>query len=247
MYSRRPGARFNRGRIATAAAASSTPISILGSLAWWVRADLGITIGTGVSAWADQSGNGVNFAQGTGSAQPAFGATAGPNNTPAVTGDGTNDILSATWSRVAPGTQPFYVWHVLKQVTWTNGRILYGDINGGVGFAAQQLTGTPNISVSINAVQENPNAAGTVGSFFRHELYFNNTTGSYHKIGSTNSTGGSTTNAAGSGTMYLFGFGGGAYSNIAIAESFVFLGTPSAQQRAALDEYCTQRYGAGLV
>lgn len=47
----------------------------LPNLALWLRADMGITIGTGVSAWADQSGNGNNFTQGTGSAQPTLNAS----------------------------------------------------------------------------------------------------------------------------------------------------------------------------
>ena len=68
---RRAGRRPGRG-------ASSgivwTPRAITG-LKLWLRADLGVTIGTGVSAWADQSGNGNNVTQGTGSKQPTFNAT----------------------------------------------------------------------------------------------------------------------------------------------------------------------------
>lgn len=40
----------------------------------WLRADLGVTIATGVSSWADQSGNGNHFTQGTGSRQPTVDA-----------------------------------------------------------------------------------------------------------------------------------------------------------------------------
>lgn len=40
------------------------------NLELWLRGDAGITIGTGVSQWADQSGNGRNFTQGTGPKQP---------------------------------------------------------------------------------------------------------------------------------------------------------------------------------
>lgn len=38
----------------------------------WLRADRGITVATGVSSWADQSGNGNHFVQATSVRQPAF-------------------------------------------------------------------------------------------------------------------------------------------------------------------------------
>lgn len=50
------------------------PRNLTGILAWW-RADLGISLGTGVSAWADQSGNGDanrNATQGTAANQPTY-------------------------------------------------------------------------------------------------------------------------------------------------------------------------------
>jgi hypothetical protein len=52
--------------------------SVLGpQLTLWLRADLGITIGTGVSAWADQSGYGNTFTQATGGLQPTYTAVNG--------------------------------------------------------------------------------------------------------------------------------------------------------------------------
>ena len=50
---------------------SADPRAISGLRMFFI-ADKGITIGTGVSAWADQSGNGNDLSQGTGSAQPAL-------------------------------------------------------------------------------------------------------------------------------------------------------------------------------
>jgi hypothetical protein len=57
----------------------------LAGCALWLRADLGITIGTGVSAWADQSGNAHNVTQGTGAAQPTYTTSdAAYNNKPVL-------------------------------------------------------------------------------------------------------------------------------------------------------------------
>jgi hypothetical protein len=53
------------------------------NLELWLKGDAGITIGTGVSQWADQSGNGRNFTQGTGTKQPLNSNTL--NGLPVVT------------------------------------------------------------------------------------------------------------------------------------------------------------------
>jgi hypothetical protein len=75
---------------------ASTPRSIYGSsLVLWLRADLGVTdAGAGkVSAWADQSGLGNDFAQATGANQPTYDAQAG---TPAVLFDGSGTVQFIT-------------------------------------------------------------------------------------------------------------------------------------------------------
>jgi hypothetical protein len=71
MYARR-NVRMNRGRVRDGASSPAvTPLTIFGSsVELWLRADLGVTIGTGVSAWADQSGKGRHCTQATGSRQP---------------------------------------------------------------------------------------------------------------------------------------------------------------------------------
>ncbi len=245
---RRPGARFNRGRIPERqGAVQQTPLTILGSLAWWVRADPGITTGTGVSAWADQSGNGVNFTQGTGSAQPAFVAGA-INGKPTVLFDSVDDVMSASWARSAPGTQPFYIWFVARQVTWIASRGLLGDYAAGPeGFIVQGVTGAPNLAQFAGA-NVNQNTAASLNTFFRFEEYFSNSAASYQKIGSTEVSGGNPGNAVGGGTLQLGAYGNSSSrSNVEFAEAFAFLGAPTASQRAALDAYCTSRYGAGLV
>lgn len=247
---RRPGIRGRREAY-TRYGSAQTPLTILGNLAWWVRADLGITIGTGVSAWADQSGNGVNFTQGTGAWQPAFVASA-INGQPAVQGDGSDDYIRATWARAAPGTQPFYIWLVVKQVTWGSLNCIIGDCNASItsGFTEIQNPSTPSTQTYCISATPGTNSAGTIGSYFRHEMQFQDSTADYLRVGSTTVTGTSAGNSAGSGQVELFQGGSntaGRHANVEIAEAFAFLGVPSAGQRAALDAYCTARYGAGLV
>lgn len=85
-----------------------TPKAISG-LALWLRADMGVTIGTGVSAWADQSGTGdanKNVTQGTGGLQPAFTASNGSyNGRPTIDFTGSQLLRSGTWA--ASLSQPF--------------------------------------------------------------------------------------------------------------------------------------------
>lgn len=221
---------------------SATWLTVLGSLAWWVRPDMGYTMGTGVAAWADQSGNGVNFLQGTGSAQPAL-AAADLDGYSAVVGDGTNDLLAAAWARVAPGTQSFYQRFIIKQVTWVANDALFGDFaSAGVGSTVEMVGVTPAV-IQFNGSIRHSNTGGTVGSYFRLEVQYTNSAADYLKIGSVNQTGTNAGNNAGSGTMQLFAIGNSTlWGNVAIVEACTYLGTPDAAARAALDAIDAAKY-----
>lgn len=66
-------------------------LPIVSNLGLWLRSDKGITLATGVSAWNDQSGNGNNSTQATGSQQPTY-----------ITSDGAaNGKPTLSWSGAA--------------------------------------------------------------------------------------------------------------------------------------------------
>lgn len=80
---------------------SFTPKSLAGLIAWY-RADLGVTVATGVSAWADQSGSGDanrNAIQNTAANQPTLTASdALYNNRPTINNtSGTQYLATPTW------------------------------------------------------------------------------------------------------------------------------------------------------
>ena len=114
MLSRRPGGRFNRGRVAAGGPPAFSPLQVTG-LVLWLRADLGITTVSGkVSAWTDQSGTGdsnKDVTQGTAANRPTYNATdAGYNNQSTLTFDGTDDwMASGVWSTVPTTTGTFFI------------------------------------------------------------------------------------------------------------------------------------------
>ncbi len=83
-------AQTGPGGVGNSTGAGGQPRNIL-----WLRADLGTTIVTGVSAWNDQSGNNNNFSQGTTTMQPAL-ISSGLNGRSLLRFDGSNDFIRAT-------------------------------------------------------------------------------------------------------------------------------------------------------
>lgn len=66
----------------------------------WIAGE-GITTDTGVSSWADQSGNGRHLANSSGGAQPSLESD-GPGGLSYLAFDGTDDILYASFAINAP-------------------------------------------------------------------------------------------------------------------------------------------------
>jgi hypothetical protein len=102
----------------------------------WIKGDAGITIGTGVSAWADQSGKGRGYAQPTGSKQPLNSNTI--NGLAVVTFDGVDDVLDG--SGVFPTAMPAgpYTEIVVFKLVGTPGatKTMLQDVSDGTVMSA---------------------------------------------------------------------------------------------------------------
>lgn len=246
MFARRPGERFNRGRVGTV-----KPPVILHTLITSVpvlqavQSDRGITLnGSTVSAWADQTANAKHYTQGTAANQPTYNA-AGLNGRPTLTFDGTNDSLASTLNLPAPGTTPTFIWWVGRQLSWTANDYWLGNNAGSLSCIIQQRTGTPQL-FQYSGSAANSNSAGTINSWFRGRAYFSNSTGDYLRIGATNVTGASAGNLSGTGRL-IGAATGVQFANVEMAALIYTQGAPSAAELSALDAAVTAVYGAGVA
>jgi len=149
----------------------NTPLVSTGSggvpatgLLLWLKADVGVTtVGSAVTAWADQSGNGNNVANATGATQPQF-VTNAINGIPGIDFSANTDssFLANTSTNLRTALQPRTIVVITNSTVVTGGGII--TFNSGVqgaglavdrymvtGSASQLLiTGNPGNSTSLN-------------------------------------------------------------------------------------------------
>jgi len=239
LFARR-GGRTNRRHVGDQSGAGvQTPLTIITSVpvAQWIRSDLGITIGTGVSAWADQTSNHRDFTQATGGSQPTYNASdATIGNRPSVATDGVAQFLDSTWSRPAPGTTPTWMWFIFKQVAWTGNAVLIGDLTVNR-FLLQQFTASPQVRSFDGTAGPTTNALA-VGTWGRGILQIQNTTADSLKLGSgAPVTGTALGNNVGTGTKIGCNGGGVNFGKATWTEVVITLGVPNATEKTNMDSY----------
>jgi hypothetical protein len=211
----------------------------LANLELWVRSDLGITKDGSdfVSNWADQSGNGRDFAEATN--KPLW-VDSLVNGEAAVRFDGSNDLLTASsWSQALP----VHVFLVVNQKTWVS----EDGVWGGTATSGQRLfqfSATPGLKTNAGTASTAAVslATGTFGLVY-----------SYHNSSSENwialNDGAESANTADIGTTAPGGFrlgvgygGSAGFSNIEIAEFMVTSAEVTGADLTNLKTYINSRY-----
>lgn len=144
------------------------PRTIPGLVSWHDASDSAtITVGTGVSSWADKSGKGYTLSQSTGNNQPTTGTrTIGGRN--ALDFDGSNDGLSGGFSLDFTTPKEFTVFAVSATDTTAAGyqplvsveRTNATDYTSG--FVIARRTTRPEIAIGDGRTSDSPAQQGTL-------------------------------------------------------------------------------------
>jgi len=215
--------------------ASFVPTNLPGCVLW-LRADLGVTLnGTTVSAWADQSGNGNNVSQSTGSAQPTFN-----NVDSSYNGKSTFSFVSAN-SQALTGTftktQPFTIVLVGHS---TNSLLNDEFIFGGSGVGIWTASISDEVTSYAGSVLAAAN--GTAGTPALMAATFNGATSALYVNSSTAVASGN----IGTNNMSSISIGGensqAHFLDGKMAEVLIYTGALSAAQVNTLFAYLNNRY-----
>lgn len=258
MGTRRPG-RGSRRFPASAASAFDLSLfaaSIGSSIEWWFDADAAyITLATGVSQWADRSGNANHAAQATGAAQPAYSASvAALNNKPAVNFDGTDDVLARATFTQGACTQPNTIFLVAAPddtgTALASGQLMVDGGSAGtarhvIDITASAATTSVSDLFAGAALISSPAFTSTGGHVF--EGVFNGASSIVSVDGArstaTGAGGAQNMNGITIGNRFATSF----YFDGHIAEMFMLSGALDATQRATVRAWLASKYGLTLV
>jgi hypothetical protein len=204
----------------------------------WVRADLGITIGTGVSTWADQNTTANNYVQATGGKQPVYNINdATLNNLPSLTFDGVNDeLIDSGFTLPAPGTTPTCILMVAKINSFTTNGCLVSDSSGVGSGCIIEFPSANNLQLQSGSATSSVSTA--TNTWVRIRANLTDSTADLLRVGATQTTGNNSGNTINAGRA-IASAGGLAFGNITVFELVYLNYIPSATQLAAYDAYIT--------
>lgn len=216
------------------------PTDISGLQAWY-RADLGVSIGTGVSAWADQSGNVRNLTQPTGSKQPtvvANNATYNSQTTLHFNAAASQELDSGAWASIA---SPYSIFVVGNAAAIGNYGYCGGTANvvefGSVAGDTQDPTAYAGVFLDSGIAQDT--AKHVFGATFQvaGSVWRDNKTAIVTGSTGTNALSDFQVGKDGAGSHFLTGD---------IAEICIYVGALSAPNLASLFAYFGARYAIAI-
>lgn len=226
----------------------SLPSAIFGSnLKLWLKGDAGITIGTGVSTWADQSGNANNFTQSTGGSQPSQ-ISAGLHGMNTVRFNGSSQYMVGPAIGSLLSASAYGVFLVARPITVTGTPANSPELKPGFiadqgGYFEMVMDTTPRAQ-GAHYDGADKAASQTIAAATWYELFqwYDGTNINFTVSGS------GTTQAAGSITsmtnvMQLGRTGTSNYANVEIAEVVIANAAPTGTQLSQVQAYLYSRWG----
>jgi len=214
---------------------------------FFLIADLGVTIATGVSHWVDRTANAFDAVQATTTAQPAL-QSAALNGRNTILADGVDDrLVVGTMDLPAPGTTPTWFWGVFNEPTDLGSATLFGGGSSTLMRIFRSSLTQMRCSNGVSGTQ----VTRVVNTWYRFEaLFANSATSDYLKIGSTDSGVGTATGnnnpAAGAFTLFAQQTAGNSPGNFNLACLGAWSGNPTAAEKALLSAWVTGYYGASV-
>ncbi len=203
----------------------NVPIRV--SLAAWYRFRRGITNASGCSVWYDYSGNQNPLLQATASLRPAILSSG------ELLFNGTSHTMAAAFTLV----QPFTVYLLFRQVTWTSGDII---LDGNTGTTkVTQSSGTQGLVANAGSALSAGTAIGLGTNYGCLCTVFNGTSSVYQSAGGGPSV--TITGDAGAGNPGGITLGsdrsGTNPANIGVREMVVYSAAHDAITRLAMLRY----------
>ncbi len=226
------------------------PLSIVSSVSpfFFLSADVGVTISSGVSGWADQTGNGCNASQPTSGSQPTYSASDSDfGGRSSIIADGVDDYLDVAWNPPAPGTQPIWFFAVFLPIVWTSSTFLFAGSTGSNVISLFQ-TGVSPAMVQSNTTLRNSNNGAVVGVACRAQVFFSASAADHLKLGSSLVNVGTSAGNTDPNILRLFSRNGGSQSiNAKLACIGAWAGEPMGPEKTSLDSWIATYYGPGVL
>jgi hypothetical protein len=223
----------------TGGSGSFDPTSIAGLQAW-LKADAGTsttTDGVAVSQWNDQSGNGRNFTQATGSLQPLYKAAIF-NGLPVVRFDGVDDFMAVAAALETSNTSFFIVTSFSKVTAFA---AFFASSGTAANFRQNNLTG--QIQITYNGGNT---ATATDISGARHVIGVQLPLGASGEIrvdgGAATAGGANVAAQAGTALQLAANGSGGATMTGDVGEVLLYNSVLSAGNRQAVEAYLKAKW-----
>ena len=199
----------------------------LSNLAAWFRYGQGITeTGAGVSQWDDASGNTRHLKQGTDTNRPA------KQGDGSILFDGADNFLKCDAFTL---NQPFTVYLLAKQVTWTSGDYLF-DGNTTNSALLRQRTSSPRLGLFAGTVADVADTTWTLDTYMPVAVVFDGASSVLQiNNGVSNTVNPGAQNAAG----FTLGSAPAATNpaNIQVKEVVIYAAAHDASTRAQVNAY----------